>query len=725
MKYCPQCSRDYDDETVFCAVDGSRLQVKSQRPGGKALAGLGAKGLGDGSVILSSQPISALGAASLQVPTPPKGNETFRTPRKSVPRAPAGRTPTPLGNAAQAVVSLVEPEPLDPSELTMRQPAVSTEMRAVGAPAAEDDLLEQPTVAMKTPVKTEAESDTPSLVGTVVAGRYRILRRLGEGGMGVVYEAVDDRLEKHVAVKVLREDFARRQDVVARFTQEAKSAARIKHENVLDVTDYGQTEDGSFFIAMELLVGTDLADVLQSEGTLTQERGVEVALQVCRALHAAHQKGIVHRDMKPENIFLVRADDGREVVKIVDFGIAQMKDISGSTEGSRKLTRTGMIFGTPEYMSPEQAAGKPIDHRVDVYAAGVILYEMFAGRVPFVGDSFMGILTQHMFEQPPKINAVNPRAVVSPELEAVIFKALAKDPAQRYQSMQEFADDLLRVRSGARTQAFASPPSVPVVPPGAAQVLGIQSTPGAHLPAPVTEVFESATAVVSRTVESELTRPPRKRVVVAVALVLGLVFLAGIATATWIFSHGSGASPVLPEPTVPRRGSSRPPLRSTSTAATSTVPSPVASPTAPSPVASPTAPRVPTTSAANTGALPSPARISIRVLSQGFTARTISFQYVTPPPGAAEIPACQSGEDCRRQVLAGVPLQITAQNGRRVGTMVVTPTREGEEFRVAVSPRGARPSSPGGNDRPSTGSSPSRPCTRFNPVTRLMEVCFD
>jgi serine/threonine protein kinase len=302
------------------------------------------------------------------------------------------------------------------------------------------------------------------LTGRTIAGRYNVIRRLGEGGMGVVYSAMDSRLEKQVAIKVLKEDFAHRTDVVARFTQEAKSAARIKHENVLDVTDYGGTEDGSFYIAMELLVGTDLADVLAKEGAVELHRALNVAIQVTRALGAAHGKGIVHRDLKPENVFLVRADDGREVVKIVDFGIAQMKDMTG--QGGKKLTQTGMIFGTPEYMSPEQAKGASIDHRVDIYAVGVILYEMAAGRTPFVGDSFMGILTQHLYEPAPAILSLNPNAQITPEYEAVIAKALAKNPDERYQSMQELGDDLIKIREGARPTAITAVISTPNKPNG-------------------------------------------------------------------------------------------------------------------------------------------------------------------------------------------------------------------------------------------------------------------
>jgi len=325
----------------------------------------------------------------------------------------------------------------------------------------DDERLTLEGDAMSVEMQHEPAPDV-DLTGRTIAGRYNILRRLGEGGMGVVYSAMDTRLEKQVAIKVLKEDFAHRSDVVARFTQEAKSAARIKHENVLDVTDYGATEDGSFYIAMELLVGTDLADVLQKEGAIELHRALNVAIQVTRALGAAHGKGIVHRDLKPENVFLVRADDGREVVKIVDFGIAQMKDMTG--QGGKKLTQTGMIFGTPEYMSPEQAKGAAIDHRVDIYAVGVILYEMAAGRTPFVGDSFMGILTQHLYEPAPAILSLNPNAQITPEYEAVIARALAKNPDERYQSMQELCDDLIKVRDGARPTAITAVLSTPSKP---------------------------------------------------------------------------------------------------------------------------------------------------------------------------------------------------------------------------------------------------------------------
>ena len=278
-------------------------------------------------------------------------------------------------------------------------------------------------------------SDDP-LVGQTF-DKYEVRRRIGEGGMGLVYEAQHTVIQKRVAIKVLRDDFSRRPEVVERFRQEAISASRIGHQNIVDISDFGTTPTGSSYFVMEYLEGEDLANVLAREVVLPMGRTVRILQQCCRALGAAHEKGIVHRDIKPENIFLVNRADEHDFVKIVDFGIAKMSDIETEGEPGRKLTKTGMIFGTPEYMSPEQAAGKELDHRVDIYAIGAILFECLTGRVPFVGDSFMGILTQHMFEEPPPLREVNPKVEVSAELEMVVYKALAKDPADRYQTMAE------------------------------------------------------------------------------------------------------------------------------------------------------------------------------------------------------------------------------------------------------------------------------------------------
>mgnify|MGYP001554368698 CR=1 FL=1 len=289
------------------------------------------------------------------------------------------------------------------------------------------------------------------LVGTTVAGRYKVIKLLGEGGMGQVYLAEHSAIEKRIALKVLRSEYAHKGEIVTRFQQEAISASRIKHPNVLDVFDFGQLENGCFYLAMEFLEGNDLADELQRSRVLTAPRALPIAMQICRALSAAHSKGVVHRDMKPENVFLQRTGDGEEIVKIVDFGIAQLKpsnEEAAAASTHRRLTRTGMIFGTPEYMAPEQASGKHADLRCDIYAVGIILFELFTGAVPFTGETFLGVLTKHLNEMPPSMRAVYPDLQISNELEGVVSRALAKDPTHRYQTMNELAAALAATPEG-------------------------------------------------------------------------------------------------------------------------------------------------------------------------------------------------------------------------------------------------------------------------------------
>ena len=302
------------------------------------------------------------------------------------------------------------------------------------------------------------------LVGSILNDRYRIRGPIGQGGMGIVYEALHEVLEKRVALKVLRNDFSSRPDVVERFRQEAKSASRIGHEHIVDISDFGETPQGQSYFVMEFLDGEDLANVLARERSVEPKRAVRIILQCCHALGAAHAKGIVHRDMKPENIFLTHREGRPDFVKIVDFGIAKMSDIEVEGGPGRKLTKTGMIFGTPEYMSPEQAGGRPLDHRVDIYALGIILYEMLTGKVPFVADTFMGILSKHMFDE------VQPLAEagvdVPPELEATIAVALHKDPEERFYTAADFAEALASSMdiTGSFGEATAPGFGEPVVP---------------------------------------------------------------------------------------------------------------------------------------------------------------------------------------------------------------------------------------------------------------------
>jgi serine/threonine-protein kinase len=271
------------------------------------------------------------------------------------------------------------------------------------------------------------------LVGTVIADRYHVEKRLGEGGMGAVYLARHIVLEKQVALKILHGEFSGRKDLVERFLHEAKAAARIRHEHVIDISDFGQTATGNPFFCMEVLFGSDLAQALREQGQLAWPRIKSVFLQTCSALQAAHEKGIIHRDLKPENIFLIERLGHPDFVKVLDFGIAKLTELE---ESGKRLTKTGMVFGTPEYMSPEQARGDKTDHRVDVYAMGCILFQLLSGDVPFRAETFMGVLTRHLFEPVPPLPA---RADTPPGLEAVIACALEKDRDKRYATMNDLA----------------------------------------------------------------------------------------------------------------------------------------------------------------------------------------------------------------------------------------------------------------------------------------------
>jgi eukaryotic-like serine/threonine-protein kinase len=275
------------------------------------------------------------------------------------------------------------------------------------------------------------------LISLVVADRYKVLRKLGEGGMGAVYLAEHVVIEKKFALKVLAPELARRPDLVARFLQEARSASRIGHENVIDISDFGQSPDGLVYIAMEFLDGKDLGEIVRGKGAMDWAEAREIVLQICRALRTAHEKGIVHRDMKPENIFLVQREGQPHFVKILDFGIAK---VMGLDPNGPRLTRTGMIFGTPEYMAPEQAEGKDTDHRADIYAVGCILYHLMTGQTPFVAESFMTMLTKHLMEDPVPPSMRRPDLPISPEMDALVLKALEKDRENRWQSMAELLE---------------------------------------------------------------------------------------------------------------------------------------------------------------------------------------------------------------------------------------------------------------------------------------------
>jgi serine/threonine-protein kinase len=291
---------------------------------------------------------------------------------------------------------------------------------------------------------------TPSLVGQVVAGRYRVEALLGEGGMGAVYRAEHVQLEKPVALKVLHPEMTARPEVVRRFEREALASARIQHPHVVNATDFGKLDDGAFFLVLEYVSGKSLRRVIEERGAMAPAHALELATQIADALAAAHQAGVVHRDLKPENVMLLHAHEGGVgFVKVLDFGIAKLS----SAKAGEAITRHGAIFGTPEYMAPEQARGDKVDERADVYALGIILYELLAGHVPFRAPEIVAVLLKQINDKPPPLPKSVPRA-----LSEYVMTLLAKELDDRPASAQEVAK---RLRALVATSPSLDPAAVP------------------------------------------------------------------------------------------------------------------------------------------------------------------------------------------------------------------------------------------------------------------------
>ena len=302
------------------------------------------------------------------------------------------------------------------------------------------------------------EEVTDPLVGATLAERYRITRRIGNGGMGAVYEAVHAVIGKTVAVKVLHERLVERREVAARLMNEARLASSIRNEHIVDIFDFGETADGRTFIVMELLEGESLAAVIHREGAMPEKRAAAVCLQVADALGAAHERGVIHRDVKPENIFLSQRD-GVDFVKVLDFGVSKTVR-AGDGDEALRLTHTGMVLGTPLYMSPEQARGEEqIDHRIDVYALGVILYECLTGETPFRGTNYLGIISDVLSRTPSPPRQLRPDLRISTSLEQVTARAMARDREVRYPSMAALGADLRHVLAGEAPAVIAPSPA--------------------------------------------------------------------------------------------------------------------------------------------------------------------------------------------------------------------------------------------------------------------------
>ncbi len=309
--------------------------------------------------------------------------------------------------------------------------------------------------------RAPGEPGTPAyaLVGQVIAERYRLIAPLGEGGMGAVYKAEHIRMGKTLALKVLRGTFASDDGAVTRFRSEAQIVSRLSHPHTIAVFDFGELADGGFYLAMEYIPGKDLAAVLAEQQKLTEARAAGIGEQLLGSLAEAHDAGIVHRDVKPANVMLMETRSGEDFVKVLDFGIAKLRNAPGGTAsgtlGSTSETSVGAIIGTPNYLSPEQARGDPLDARADLYSVGALLYELLSGRCPFVASNPMAVVSAHLSDKPPPLRELVPD--VSEQYAAIVHKALEKRPDDRFHSADEMRAALLSLRepssaSGARPE---------------------------------------------------------------------------------------------------------------------------------------------------------------------------------------------------------------------------------------------------------------------------------
>jgi serine/threonine-protein kinase len=352
--------------------------------------------------------------------------------------------------------------------------------------------------------------------GTVIRGKYRILSKLGEGGMGVVYKARHVRFDEVWALKLVSTSLLEDPTFLQRFNAEAVLMRKLDHPNALRVHDIDETEDGRPFIVMEYVEGRDLASLL-ADGPMDPVRAARIVMQACEALGAAHRLGIIHRDIKPTNIMVSRGADGGDHAKVFDFGIAKVKE--GSPLGGASLTQTGMIVGTPAYMSPEQAQGlrgEKLDGRTDLYSLGIVLYEMLTGSVPFTGETPMQLLLAHVQNAPPDPRTI--RAELPAALAEIVLRALEKDPAKRFANAAEMRDALaaavadLEALRNAQTRVQTPVPAFS--PAATARVVTPQPSPAPpaetkrDTPVPPVAPVPTERVVTPRPVEREPLRPP-------------------------------------------------------------------------------------------------------------------------------------------------------------------------------------------------------------------------
>ena len=318
-------------------------------------------------------------------------------------------------------------------------------------------------------------TEVADLVGSVIAERYHVLKKLGEGGMGQVYLAEHVKMGRQSAVKVMHPAMVHDAATIGRFNREAANASRIDHPNVAGIYDFGETPDGLVYLAMQYIQGQTLTEIVKAHGALAPARAAEITRQAAEGLHAAHGLGIVHRDLKPDNIMVARDGEGLDCVKVVDFGIAKAASVE-----AQKVTRTGMVVGTPEYMSPEQLSGEQVDGRSDQYALALVAFNMLTGDLPFPSESTQTSMVMRLTERPRSLAEMKPDVAWPADVEAVMTKALERQPADRYASVRDFARAL--------QAAFQGMPARPSSAKSTLVLDAVTPEPSASMPTPPSRI---------------------------------------------------------------------------------------------------------------------------------------------------------------------------------------------------------------------------------------------
>ena len=397
-------------------------------------------------------------------------------------------------------------------------------------------------------LKTQGQAN--DLVGSIINKSYHVLRKLGEGGMGTVYLAEHVKMGRKSAVKVMNPGMVNDADAISRFNREASNASKISHPNVAAVYDFGETEDGLIFLAMEFVEGPSLTSVIKELGALPPARAANIARQAADALAVAHEMGIVHRDLKPDNIMLAKNRDGTDCVKVVDFGIAK-----AANNEAQKVTKTGLVVGTPEYMSPEQLAGDNLDGRSDTYSLGLVAFNMLTGKLPFPAETVQESMIMRLTDRPRPLSEMKSDVQWSPQIQSVLDKALERDLKLRYQTSGEFGRDFFRAVTGMRGSLKTSVIGAASLPP--TSVRSDHAHIGATHPIPATRVSTSTPSHSHAPVPAEKSKSNRPMIAAIAAVAVLAVGGGGYAIVK--SGNANAGSTAVPQGDTNRRANGTPP----------------------------------------------------------------------------------------------------------------------------------------------------------------------